>query len=242
MRRKLLFLFFCLLIVAGSVIALQNLMPYLRRAPEPIVTAPIPEEEPQNEEPVPVVLIPEAEAVPEESPGGSLPVGKLVITSERKLYEDQALTLAIPALNLTCPVYNGTSVEALNKMGAGLYEYAQLPGTGNRNTSMAGHRNTSRYGIITDNAPFYYIDLLKEGDFIYLYDAGSIYRYVWEFCEIVEQDDWNMIRTAGYPCVTITSCHPIGISDHRIVVRGKLEDILPYQSDYAFEASSQHLY
>ncbi|MDR0469301.1 MAG: class E sortase, partial [Peptococcaceae bacterium] len=223
----------------GSVIAIQNLLPYLLRDPEHVATTPVPEE-PYNDEPIPVVFIPdsevETEAESEEDPSSSLPVGKLVITNERKQYEDQTLTLAIPALDLTCPVYDGTSTEVLNQMGAGLYEYAQLPGRGNRNTSMAGHRNTSRFGIITDNAPFYYIDLLKEGDFLYLYDDESIFRYAWEFCEIVEQDDWDVIRTAGYPCLTITSCHPIGISDHRIIVRGRLDDIFPYQADYVFLA------
>jgi sortase (surface protein transpeptidase) len=46
-----------------------------------------------------------------------------------------------------------------------------------------------------------------------------------------------MIRTAGYSCLTITSCHPIGISDHRIVVRGRLDEIFPYSPDYDFQAA-----
>jgi len=235
-KRKILFIFFCLLIVGGSLMAFQNLLPYLRRGADPIPVVSAPPVEPPNEEPPPVLLIPESEveAPPEESAGGGLPVGSLVLTKERQGYADMSLTLVIPELNLTCPVYNGTTNEILSLMGAGLYDYAQLPGTGNRNTSMAGHRNTRRNGIITDKAPFYYVDRLEEGDYIYLYDDESIYRYLWEFCVVVEQDDWSMIRTTGYSCVTITSCHPIGISDHRIVVRGKLDEIFPYSADFDF--------
>lgn len=237
LKRKILFTFFCLMILAGSALAFQNLWPYLHRGADPIPVATFPEE-PLNEEPPPVLEIPVAEIPPEESVDNDLPVGNLVITKERKMYEDMTLTLVIPVLNLTCPVYSGTTTEVLSKMGAGLYDYAQLPGTGNRNTSMAGHRNTRRNGIITDRAPFYYIDRMKEGDYLYLYDDESIYRYVWEFCVVVEADDWSMIRTTGYSCITITSCHPIGISDHRIVVRGKLDEIFPYEADFEFKVSA----
>ncbi|MCL1805984.1 MAG: class E sortase [Clostridiales bacterium] len=236
-KRKILFAFFCLLVVAGGLMAFQNLWPYLSRKADPIPVASPPKEAP-NEEPPPVLLIPESEAeapASEEGPAASgLPVGSLVITKERQAYADTSLTLVIPELNLTCPVYDGTTAEILSLMGAGLYDYAQLPGEGNRNTSMAGHRNTRRNGVITDKAPFYYIDRLQEGDYLYLYNEEAVYRYLWEFCVVVEQDDWSMIRTAGYSCLTITSCHPIGISDHRIVVRGVLDGIFPYSADFAF--------
>ena len=242
--RKVLFVFFCLTFLAGCVLAYLNLGPALPQAfqpsPQKSATQDTPAQDSPNEEPAPVLLIPVTEiqnSSEEEEKKDSLPVGKLIVTGERKQYTDALLTLRIPALNLTCSVYNGTDAETLGKMGAGLYDYAQLPGRGNRNTSMAGHRNTRRNGIITDKAPFYYIDTLKEGDFIYLSDEESIYRYLWEFCEIVEADDWSMIRTTNYSCVTITSCHPIGISDHRIVVRGILDDIIPYQEDFEFKVS-----
>jgi len=238
-KRKLLFLFFCCLFVAGSVLAFLNLSPMFRlesNRPSP----PVIEKAPDNEEPPPVISVPveEIPEAPTDDPSDSLPVGKLIVTKERNEYVDMSLTLSIPLLNLVTPVYNGTDNETLSKMGACLYEYAQLPGRGNRNTSMAGHRNTRRNGVITDQAPFYYVDLLKEGDYIYLYDEDTIYRYIWEFTVIVEQDDWALIRTAGYSCVTITACHPIGISDHRIVVRGSLDEIVPFDADYVFQASA----
>jgi LPXTG-site transpeptidase (sortase) family protein len=186
--------------------------------------------------PVPdVTPSPEATDPPQEVDG--LPVGKLVVTPERKLYEDGDLTLSIPALSVVRTVHDGTDTEDLNN-GVGLYDYAQLPGEGNRNVSIAGHRNGISHGQITDKAPFYYIDTLKEGDYIYLTDSAHVYRYLWESCTIVEADDWSPIFTTGYSCITLTSCHPIGISDHRIILRGLLDEIFPYEKDFDYVASS----
>jgi LPXTG-site transpeptidase (sortase) family protein len=168
-------------------------------------------------------------------PTDKLPHDKLFITSERRQYQDMDLTLIIPKLSKTLPVYNGVSTEVLNK-GVGLYDYAQLPGTGNRNVSVAGHRNTSRFGVITDNAPFYYIDRLEDGDYLYLVGKKEVYRYLYEDTKVIEADDWGPIYSQGFSCVTITSCTPIGIGSHRIVVRGRLDEIFPLTEDFSFPA------
>ncbi len=187
---------------------------------------------------------PPASPTPSPSPSPSpevtdgLPVGELVVTPERRTYRDGALTLSIPALGVVRTVHDGTDPEDLNK-GVGLYEYAQLPGEGNRNVSLAGHRNGISNGRITDHAPFYYIDTLKEGDYLYLIDSARIYRYLWASCTIVEANDWSPIYTTGYSCVTLTSCHPIGVSDHRIVVRGTLDEIFPYAKDFNYIAARE---
>ena len=58
----------------------------------------------------------------------------------------------------------------------GLFEYAQLPGETGGNVSIAGHRNWVRNGQITDDVPFYYLDTLTDGDFLYLTDETHIYQ------------------------------------------------------------------
>ncbi len=179
---------------------------------------------------------PEATPMPDEVDG--LPVGKWVITQERQTYKDGALTLYIPKLDVERTIWAGTDADTLSK-GVGLYDYAQLPGEGNRNVSLAGHRNGLKNGKVTDHAPFYYIDQLTEGDYLYLYDSAHIYRYVYEWTEVVEPDDWGPIATTGYSCVTITSCEPIGISDHRIVVRAVLDGTFDYTEDFDFAASEE---
>ena len=193
---------------------------------------------PAKDDPTPTTAAPPASqqevTAPQEVDG--LPVGKWVITPERKAYTDQALTLHLPAIQVTRPVYNGTDSAALRK-GVGLYDYAQLPGQGNRNVSLAAHRNgLDAKGAVTDHAPFYYIDQLKEGDYLYLSDSQQIYCYRYDSTWVVEPDDWNPIATTGFSCLTLTSCTPIGVSDHRIVVRGVLDQIIEYTSDFTFPA------
>lgn len=177
-----------------------------------------------------------AETTPDTVDG--LPVGKLVITPERRDYKDGTLTISIPKLKMSRLVYGGTGSDQL-RQGVGLFDYAQLPGEGNRNVSLAGHRNGRSNGVVNDHAPFYYIDTLTDGDYIYLYDSEHIYRYLYAFTEIIEADDWSYIKTTGDSVVTLVSCHPIGVSDHRIVVRGTLDEVLTYTKDYAFPASKE---
>lgn len=198
------------------------------------------EQEPPAQTPSPTPSLtptPEPEPTPTETPeetGDELPVGVWAITEERQAYVEDSLTLYIPCINITRAVHDGTDEATLNR-GVGLYEYAQLPGEGNRNVSMAGHRNgIDKNGNITPYAPFYYIDQVGEGDYLYLYDSEHVYRYLYEKTWVVEPDDWGPIATAGYSCMTITSCTPIGVSDHRIVVRGTLDQIFDYTEDFDF--------
>lgn len=164
----------------------------------------------------------------------NLPYDKLFTTKERKNYKTGDLTLVIPKLSLKEPVQKGTDPSSLN-LGPGLYDYAQLPGEGDRNVSIAAHRNKSKNGIISEWF-FYYIDTLKEGDYIYLYDNMHIYRYLYDQTTIVEENDWSPIYSQGVSCITLTSCEPIGVADHRIIVRGILDDITPYEKDYVYYA------
>lgn len=167
----------------------------------------------------------------------NLPHDKLFITVERQNYKSDELTLIIPKLNLIESIKDGTDDESLNK-GPGLYDYSQLPGEGNRNVSIAGHRNTSRNGVIGEWF-FYYIDKLTTNDYLYLVYDNNIYQYVYDQTTIIDAYDWGPIYSQGFSCLTLTSCEPIGISTHRIVVRSKLINIYPYSDDFNFEGSAQ---
>lgn len=153
-------------------------------------------------------------------------VGGWTVTAERKAYTDGALRLVIPALAVDVPVLDGTDADTLLR-GVGLYEYAQLPGEGNRNVSIAGHRNGLKNGRITDSMPFYYLDTLAEGDYLYLSDSEHLYRYLFSSAAVVEPDDWSVIAATGNSCLTLTTCTPIGVADHRLVIRGALDAVLP---------------
>lgn len=188
-----------------------------------------------GESPTPAVT-PGAAQVAEAQTEDDLPYDKLFITVARQKYQSGDLQLIIPKLAVDAGVWDGTDPKTLDK-GACLYEYAQLPGEGNRNVSIAGHRNGRVNGAVTDDAIFYYIDTLGEGDYLYLADQDKIYRYLYLDTEVVEADDWGPIYSQGFSCLTLTSCTPIGISSHRIIVRGKLEEILPRTENFDFVAS-----
>ena len=229
--RKILAGALAVLAAACLIAALALLLPREEPAPPAGTPAPAPSLAPTPEpEPVPT-----PSETPEET-GAELPTGVWALTEERQAYVEDSLTLYIPCIDITRAVHDGTDEATLNR-GVGLYEYAQLPGEGNRNVSMAGHRNgIDKNGNITPYAPFYYIDQVGEGDYLYLYDSEHVYRYLYEKTWVVEPDDWGPIATAGYSCITITSCTPIGVSDHRIVVRGALDQIFDYTEDFDFIA------
>lgn len=193
-----------------------------------IETVPTPKDEPEPSQVAETASGTEAQE--------DLPYDKLFITVERQKYKDGDLGLIIPKLGINGPVWDGTDTATLNK-GACLYEYAQLPGEGNRNVSIAGHRNGRVNGKVTDDAIFYYIDTLGEGDYLYLEDAGHIYRYKYLDTFVVEADDWGPIYSQGFSCLTLTSCTPIGISDHRIIVRGQLDVIVPWSANFVFSSN-----
>lgn len=222
-----------LLLLAAVLLALAAALAF-RPAPGPVPTpAPTVEPTPQAT-PEAALDDPALESPPEPEETAyqtgdvvdGLPVGKWAITQERREYTDGALRLVIPKLAVDIPILGGTDAGTLLK-GVGLYDYAQLPGEGNRNVSIAGHRNGLRNGKITDNMPFYYLDTLAEGDYLYLSDKDHIYRYCFESATVVESDDWSPIATTGESCLTLTTCTPIGVSDHRLIIRGCLDEILP---------------
>ena len=223
----------CLALGAGLALLWQG---RVNTTPEPpqISVPPIPSATPEAT----------AAPTPEQTADGNpvmddngLPKDQVYITPARKAYTDGVLRLTIPKLGVDIPVLNGTDAQTLLR-GVGLYEYAQLPSEGGANVSIAGHRNGLRGGQITDNMPFYYINTLTEGDYLYLTDRDTIYQYQWECTQVIEPDDWSPIFNQGYGCVTLTTCTPIGVADHRLVVRGALVDAYPLSADASYPSNT----
>lgn len=154
-----------------------------------------------------------------------LPIGELVLTHARSVYQDGELRLVIPKLELDCPVLNGTELSTL-RQGVGLYKYAQIPDIYNTNTSIAGHRDL--YGF-----EFYYLDQLTEGDYIYLIIKDIVFQY--EFASsyiLTDTYNWDAIRVFHDSRVTLTTCDPIGTSTNRLIVVGELVAYEDYTEDY----------
>ena len=96
---------------------------------------------------------------------------------------------------------------------------AHWPGTpapgGWGNAVLAGHRSTH-------TAPFLRLGELTAGDLIELADATGAYRYRVTGLEVVGVDAlWIVDQRPGHH-LTIFTCHPIGSSAQRLVVRAEL--------------------
>lgn len=189
-----------------------------------------PEELPGGEAPIPWP----DDGLPD--PADELPSDKLFITAERRSYHEKDLRLVIPVLKLDEPVYDGTDAATLNK-GACLYEVSQLPGKGNRNVSIAGHRNGVKNGKITE-IMFYHLDKVGEGDYLYLCDDEKVFRYLYKYTVTVEEDDWSEIYSKGYSSLTLTTCTPIGVADHRLIVCAELDGIFYKTENFDFVSNN----
>lgn len=173
-----------------------------------------------------------------EVPQEEWPEDKLFVEKNRAEFTNGALHLTIPRMGVDDDVMDGTDRPAL-KNGPGLYTVAQMPGKGNRNTSIAGHRvGVSKYGNI-----FKEIEELGGTDMLYLHDADWIYAYVYQETLVVDPSDISVLFLKGYPCLTLTSCHPKGKNTERIIVHAKLAEIYPYSEDfdYHMQATEEEL-
>jgi sortase A len=127
--------------------------------------------------------------------------------------------LEIPRIDVDSVVVHGTRWGADLARGPGHYERTTVPGLG-RTVGIAGHRTT--FG-----APFRDIDDIRVGDAITLEMPYATFRYrVFEH-EIVDSDDWSVIRNRGFDTIMLSACHPLYSADQRWIVYGRLVEVRP---------------
>jgi len=121
--------------------------------------------------------------------------------------------LYIPRIDLGVEIFDGTTPEILKK-GPGVYPEGVKPGQ-HGNLCIAGHRNAHK-------CEFWYLDRVKPGDPIFVTIGEVSYRYETERVWVIARNDWSVIKPTGYNCVTLTTCHPLGSTEKRLVVRARL--------------------
>lgn len=140
--------------------------------------------------------------------------GSFLRTTER----GEALgRIRIPEIGVNEIFVHGTRWGADLSRGPGHYERTSLPGLG-KTVGIAGHRTT--FG-----APFRHIDDLESGDEITLELAYGTFRYRVFAHEIVNSDDWSVIRNRGFDTVMLSACHPLYGSSQRWIVYGRLVEV-----------------
>lgn len=136
--------------------------------------------------------------------------------------EWQPMRLIIPAINVDLVAVGDGDVfdKALLDIGPTHFQMSDLPSTEGGNVAFAGHR-AGRWNFFLD------LDLLEEGDEIYL-DVGG-YRFIYhvEWVRVFDKYDWGPIDSTEYPAITLQTCEPKHVSnpDYRLMARGALDRV-----------------
>jgi len=123
--------------------------------------------------------------------------------------------LEIGRLNITAPVYQGTSRVTLDR-GLGLVEFSPLPGeTGN--IALSGHRD-GFFRPLKD---------IKFGDRITLHTLDGDQVFLVSDVRIVDALDTSVLEDTDTTVLTLITCHPfyyVGFAPNRYIVRAVLVD------------------
>lgn len=144
-------------------------------------------------------------------------------------YEDQLMVrkgdqafgmIMIPKLGLNMPIYHGTS-ESVLMAGTGHLKGTSLP-VGGADT----HAAISAHTGMQNMRGFDELDQMKSGDIFGLRILGTTYAYKAESVEVVLPDEMDALEIReGKDMVTLITCTPYGINDHRLLVHGERTEV-----------------
>lgn len=124
--------------------------------------------------------------------------------------------LEIPSIDLSLPVYHGTSEKVL-EMGAGHLKGTSLP-VGGKSTHavLTGHSGLSHAKLFTDLAQ------LTQGDLFYINVLGRSLVYEVDQIKTVFPTELGDLKVeSGRDYCTLVTCTPYGVNTHRLLVRGR---------------------
>jgi sortase A len=127
----------------------------------------------------------------------------------------QAVRIQIPAINVDAPVVQGDGWEQL-KLGVAQHLGTPDPGE-NGNIVLSGHNDI--YGEV-----FRYLEKLQPGDVVILFTSQRQYTYVISGSRIVEPTAVEVMDPTPNATITLISCHPYLVDNHRIVVSANLQN------------------
>lgn len=121
----------------------------------------------------------------------------------------------IPFINVTLPLYHGTS-ESVLQTAVGHLEWTSLPvGGESTHAVISGHRGLPRAELFTK------LDRLVEGDRFMLNILNEILTYEVDQIHIVLPEEVSDLQIKlGEDYCTLVTCTPYGINTHRMLVRG----------------------
>jgi len=127
----------------------------------------------------------------------------------------QAVRIQVPAIGVDAPVVQGDGWEQLKK---GVAQHIGTPDPGeNGNVVLSGHNDV--FGEV-----FRDLDRLQPGDAVILFTNQRQYTYVITSTKIVEPTAVEVMDPTPNATVTLISCHPYLVDNHRIVISAVLQN------------------
>jgi len=122
-------------------------------------------------------------------------------------------TVRIPKIRVDLPVYHSTDPDGLNK-GAVHLMYTSIPIGGlNTHTVLSAHRG------LADQVLFTNLDLLEEGDIVYIDVLGETLEYrVYDIEEVSPTQTESLLIQEDRDLLTLVTCTPYGINTKRLLV------------------------
>lgn len=144
-------------------------------------------------------------------------------------------SVEIPKINVSLPVYHGTS-ETVLKKGAGHLEGSSFPvGGEDTHVVISAHTGLSTAKMFTD------LTELEEGDVFFLHVLDRTLAY--KVCEVQivlpEEVEYLAIQK-GRDLVTLLTCTPYGVNTHRLLVMGERTEIQYARTETAVQGTESN--
>lgn len=123
--------------------------------------------------------------------------------------------LEIPCISVNLPIYHGTDAEILER-GVGHLAASSIPVGGKSTHSvLTGHTGLSSAKLFTD------LTEMKKEDLFFIHVLDRILAYKVDQISVVRPEDTRKLQIVkGKDYVTLVTCTPYGVNDHRLLVRG----------------------
>lgn len=123
--------------------------------------------------------------------------------------------LEIPCISVNLPIYHGTDAEILER-GVGHLAASSIPVGGKSTHSvLTGHTGLSSAKLFTD------LTEMKKEDLFFIHVLDRTLAYKVDQISVVRPEDTRklqIVKEKDY--VTLVTCTPYGVNDHRLLVRG----------------------
>ncbi|MGN0361980.1 MAG: class C sortase [Bilifractor sp.] len=124
--------------------------------------------------------------------------------------------IRIPAAGIDLPVVHGTETGKMSTNAGHMYGTSLPTGETGTNAVIAGHTGLTSARLFTD------LDKLRAGDTFYIHILDEIHTYTVKDIKIVLPDDEDpyLQIIPDKRMITLYTCTPYGINDHRLIIQG----------------------